>query len=151
MEWMGADMLRRSCTGAQPKPVTEAFFARQVVEPSCRPIRGTTCSAARTTWWSARAPAAAFPIEIKADGTYSWMVNRQPAATVMGRWHVLAPSDYKYGTKPNNAPVILLANGQDGVDWYVSRKVPVGGSENVHQVHIEQMKLGLTQSGTRMR
>ena len=64
---------------------------------------------------------------------------------------MLAPSDYKYGTKPNNAPVILLANGQDGVDWYVSRKVPVGGSENVHQVHIEQMKLGLTQSGTRMR
>lgn len=148
VSWVSANDLRLSCAGVEPKPVTQAFFVGKwatFVPPTPHYEKIGT-----NDYLVVTSGAAAFPIEIKADGTYSWAVSNRPGAEISGRWRVLSPGEYKYGTKPTNAPVILLMKGDSDADWYVARK-PANALRNVHQVHIERMDLGMTQSGTRMR
>lgn len=145
--WHPSEWLARSCVGAEPRPQTEAYFVGRwstFVPPY---PRYEVISSKR--YLVVGTGAAGFPIEIKGDGTYSWVTNNNPVQTLTGRWRVLEPNEYKYGTKPKNAPVLLLMKAYSDADWYVSRK---GVSlEGVQQIHIEQMKMGLTQSGTRIR
>ena len=143
--WLDAAKLNRSCVGLQPRTVTTAFFTGKWATsvppyPQYQVIDGRN-------YLVVTMGARAFHIEIRADGTYLW---RTVAGTdVAGRWRVLNPSEYKRGTEPNNAPVLLIVQGEAGEDWYISRK---GASlANVQEINIEKMRSGMTQSGTRMQ
>jgi hypothetical protein len=142
-EWLPAKHLK-TCTGEEPPPVTESFFAGQWLLTTGggghwekTPTRDWHVAAGKT--------AAAPPIVIRKDGTYTWRIDSK--VTVNGRWHVARKEELKYGYDKRGL-TLLLEKGEDGKDWLVSREHG-WSSDGTDVILIERRDLGLTYRGRR--
>jgi hypothetical protein len=88
---------------------------------------------------AAKAP----PLVIRKDGTYTWVIDSK--TTVRGSWHVAEPSELKYGYEKRGL-TLVLAKGEDGKDWLVSRDLAYAG-DGRDAILIERRDLGLTYRG----
>ena len=86
------------------------------------------------------------PLEVRADGTYVWAIDRQ--TIIRGRWHELQPSERSEGMK---GPGIVLLNGEDHKDWAMWRPDRVGTSTSQDVVAMKRTDLGTSYQGTRIR
>lgn len=80
------------------------------------------------------------PLQINADGTYAWTVDRK--TTVRGSWRAML----RAGTK---LPAVLLLNSEGGKNWEVWKTVANAGN-NRDAIGVERMDLGQSYQGTRL-
>jgi len=141
VEFLAADFLK-TCTGQPPPPVTEAYFAGQ-----WEMFTGGGGHYEKTNQrdWHVVAGqvAKAPPLVIRKDGTYTWVIDSK--TTVKGNWHVAQTNELKYGYDKRGL-TIVLAKGEDGKDWLVSRDLAYAG-DGRDAILIERRDLGLTYRG----
>ncbi|MEP6574063.1 MAG: hypothetical protein ABJD11_15280 [Gemmatimonadota bacterium] len=141
-DWVPARNLRYSCTGAEAAPVTLGYFVgkwslflgptahHEVIDEKGYLVVGP----------GAHVP----PLQINADGTYTWIIDRQ--TTIRGRWRPVAEKEMRSGTR---APAILLLNAEGGKNWEVWR-TGVNQGNNRDAIGVERMDLGESYQGTRL-
>lgn len=132
----------KTCTGEEPPPVTEGYFFG---EWEMFTAGGGHYEKTNQRDWhvvagqAAKAP----PLVIRKDRTYTWKIDSK--TTVQGKWHVAQTSELKYGYDKRGL-TLVLANGEDGKDWLVSRDLAYAG-DGRDAVLIERRDLGLTYRG----
>ena len=143
VDWVPARSLRYSCVGAEAAPVAPSYFIgkwslfigpaahHEVIDGEGYLIVGS----------GAQVP----PLEIKADGSYVWVIDSK--TTVRGNWRSMAESELRYGTK---SPAILLLKAEDGANWEIW-KTGVNAGNNRDAISIERIDMGLSYAGTRLQ
>lgn len=141
VEWLPAKGLK-TCTGVEAPAATESYFLG----------RWQLFTGGGGHWekkgsgdWHVKAGevAKAPPLVIDKNGTYTWVIDSK--TTVKGNWHVAEKSELKYGYE-NRGLTLLLAKGEDGKDWLVSRDLAYA-SDGGDAILIERRDLGLTYRG----
>ena len=142
VDWVPARALRYSCTGSEAKPVTDSYFTGAwtlFLGPTAHheQIDGKGYLVVGP---GARVP----PIVIRADGTYTWTIDRK--TVINAKWRALAAGEMRSGTK---GPAILLVGGEGGKNWQVTRS-GVNKGDNRDAISLDRMDLGLSYQGTRL-
>ncbi len=143
VDWVSAYKLRYSCIGVEAAAVTPAYFVGNwslFVGPTAH-HETIDSKAYLVVGPGAHAP----PLQINADGSYVWIIDRQQ--TVRGKWRLLANHELRSGTKP---PAILLIKAEAGRDWQVwNTGVNQGNKRDA--IGVERMDLGQSYQGTRLK
>lgn len=90
--------------------------------------------------------AGAPPIQIRADGSYEWVIDSKQ--TIKGKWRPALAGERKYGYDKRGT-VILIEEGESGKNWLVSREL-VGTNDGRDRILIERVDLGTTYRGNRV-
>lgn len=146
VEWLLPRWLKYGCTSAGPSgpTITDAFWVGNwslFVGPAAQyqVIGGDR-------YLVVGSGAAAPPLQIKADGSYVWVIDK--GKTISGRWRKMASAEMKYGY--TDKPGIMLMNGYDGGNWQVTFS-DVRADDNRDQLNIQRMDLGVSFLATRMK
>ena len=144
-EWLPASGLK-SCTGAAPEAVTQAFFVGTwdlfIGGGGAWQKKGTD------DWHVGALDAAnAPPLTIRGNGRYTWVLDSR--TTTDGAWRLAQAAERKDGYEKRGTTIVLLA-GESGKNWLVSREL-TGTSDGRDRILIERTDLGLTYRGNRSR
>ncbi len=142
LDWVPAYKLRYSCKGLEAPSASANYFTgkwtlfvgptahREVIDSKGYLVVGP----------GAHVP----PLQINADGTYVWTVDRK--TTVRGNWRAMSANELRAGTK---LPAVLLMNAEGGKNWEVW-KTGANAGNNRDAISVERMDLGQSYQGTRI-